>query len=191
MAKYNYEFKKEIVAEYLSGNMGYKPLAKKYNIPSYNNIQIWVHNYKTYGLEGLKRSRNSNSYSVELKLEAIKIYETSEKTYQDICDELDINNPSLISSWRKQYHESGIDGLSRSKGRPPLKENKKRKPVESASEDQIEELEAAKKRIEELEYALELEQIKNEYLEQLRSLRRQKAMKTKQESSTNSEKDIH
>ena len=72
-----------------------------------------------------------------------------------------------------------------------MKENKKRKPIESASEEQIEELEAAKKRIEELEYALELEQIKNEYLEQLRSLRRQKEMNTKQESSTNSEKNMH
>lgn len=191
MAKYDLEFKKKVVSEYLTGNESLRSLAKKHNIPAKRTIEQWVHNYKTYGLEGLKRSRKNASYSIELKLEAIKTYETSEKSYQDICDELDINNLSLISTWRKQYHENGIDGLSRTKGRPPLKENKKQKPVELASKETNEELETAKKRIKELEYALELEQIKNEYLEQLRSLRRQKAMKTKQESSTNSEKDTH
>ncbi|EHR36840.1 hypothetical protein ACWOB1_05360 [Facklamia languida] len=45
----------------------------------------------------------------------------------------------------------------------------------------------ANKRIEELEYELKMQTIKNEYLEMLRSLRQQKAMKTKQESSTSSD----
>ena len=45
----------------------------------------------------------------------------------------------------------------------------------------------ANKRIEKLEYELKMQTIKNEYLEMLRSLRQQKAMKTKQESSTSSD----
>lgn len=57
----------------------------------------------------------------------------------------------------------------------------------------IDDLELANKRIEELEYQLKMQTIKNEYLEMLRSLRQQKAMKTKQESSTSSDnkKDTH
>lgn len=54
-------------------------------------------------------------------------------------------------------------------------------------------LELANKRIEELEFKLKMKTIKNEYLEMLRSLRIQKEIKTKQESSTRSEnkKNIH
>ena len=48
--------------------MGYKSLAKKYNIPAHNTIEKWVHNYKRDGLEGLKRSCKNTSYSIELKL---------------------------------------------------------------------------------------------------------------------------
>lgn len=36
MAKYSFEFKKQIVKEYLEGNGGYKYLACKYNVSSYN-----------------------------------------------------------------------------------------------------------------------------------------------------------
>ncbi|WP_155857422.1 hypothetical protein [Eremococcus coleocola] len=67
----------------------------------------------------------------------------------------------------------------------PNKRRTKQEPPE------LTDLEQANQRIKELEYELELQKIKNEYLEQQRSLRRQKAMKTKQESSTNSvTKDI-
>ncbi|MBM7716737.1 transposase-like protein, partial [Bacillus thermophilus] len=34
MAKYNEEFKIKLVTEYLYGNLGYKSLAKKYNMGS-------------------------------------------------------------------------------------------------------------------------------------------------------------
>ena len=50
----------------------------------------------------------------------------------------------------------------------------------------ITDLERANNRIKELEYELKMQTIKNEYLEMLRSLRLQKATKTKQESSTSS-----
>ena len=34
MAKYSYEFKMQIVLEYIQGDIGYKALAKKYRIPN-------------------------------------------------------------------------------------------------------------------------------------------------------------
>ena len=42
MTKYNFEFKKKIVLEYLKEGIGYITLAKKYNIKSKANIIIWV-----------------------------------------------------------------------------------------------------------------------------------------------------
>ncbi|WP_170032070.1 helix-turn-helix domain-containing protein [Alteribacillus bidgolensis] len=54
MAKYSEEFKIKLVTEYLNGNLGYKSLAKKYNMPSQTPIQDWIRAYKTKGIEGLK-----------------------------------------------------------------------------------------------------------------------------------------
>lgn len=46
MAKYSFEFKKKVVQEYLDGKGGYEYLAKKYNIPAFNNIKHWINMYK-------------------------------------------------------------------------------------------------------------------------------------------------
>lgn len=195
MAKYDLEFKLKVVEEYLSGSLGLNSLAKKYHLKSSNNIRKWVNAYETLGVEGLKRSRKSNSYTVDFKIKAITMYESSEKSYQAVANELGLNNPSLIAQWRQEYHEHGIEGLSRRKGRPPLsKEDPGKKNSQAPSKsEKITDLEQANKRIEELEYELKMQTIKNEYLEMLRSLRLQKAMKTKQESSTSSvdKEDLH
>ncbi|EFR31407.1 transposase [Eremococcus coleocola ACS-139-V-Col8] len=192
MAKYSLEFKMKVVAEYLSDTIGYKPLAKKYNMKDTQQIRRWVNAYQTSGIKGLKRSRQNKKYSVEFKLKAITLYESGEKSYQTLANELGINNPSLIATWRSIYLSQGIKGLSRPKGRPPIMSlSKPNKRQTKQDPPELTDLEQANQRIKELEYELELQKIKNEYLEQLRSLRRQKAMKTKQESSTNSvTKDI-
>ena len=57
MSKYTFELKKKVVLEYLNGSIGYIPLAKKYDIKSHSNIEIWVAKYKKYGDEALRRSR--------------------------------------------------------------------------------------------------------------------------------------
>lgn len=196
MAKYNFEFKMKIVAEYLSGTIGMNRLAKKYGFESNNQIRRWIHAYKILGVQGLKRSRKNNSYSVDFKLKAITMYETSEKSYQSVANELGLNNPSIITRWCKEYREGGITGLSQQQGRPPLsKKDKKEKTQTNKSSNPLEisDLEKANNRIKELEHELKMQKIKNEYLELLRSLRQEKARKKKQESSTSSEdkKDTH
>lgn len=196
MAKYNFEFKMKIVAEYLSGTIGMNRLAKKYGFESNNQIRRWIHAYKILGVQGLKRSRKNNSYSVDFKLKAITMYETSEKSYQSVANELGLNNSSIITRWCKEYREGGITGLSQQQGRPPLsKKDKKEKTQTNKSSNPLEisDLEKANNRIKELEHELKMQKIKNEYLELLRSLRQEKARKKKQESSTSSEdkKDTH
>lgn len=188
MAKYRLEFKMKVVAEYLSGTISLRSLAKKYQFKSTIQIRTWINAYQTLGIEGLKRSRKSNSYSVEFKLKAITLYEASEKSYQDVANELGLNNPSLIARWRQEYHNQGVEGLSRKRGRPPMSRNNQSKNKNQMDSQplKIMDLERANKRIKELEYELKMQTIKNEYLEMLRSLRLQKATKTKQESSTSS-----
>ena len=77
MARYSYELKKKIVEEYLSGMTSYSILEEKYQIDE-SMIMRWVNNYKHFGDDSLKRSRNKRAYSVEFKLEAVTRYETTE-----------------------------------------------------------------------------------------------------------------
>ena len=119
MAKYSTEFKMKLVKEYLEGKIGYRELAKKYNIPNKRAIQTWVSAYKTQGYDGLKVSRRNNSYSLEFKLKVVKLYLTGEMSYQSIANEMKINNPSIIVRWVKEFREEGIEGLKpKKRGRP-------------------------------------------------------------------------
>lgn len=92
-------------------------------------------------------------------MNAIELYLTRKKTYQDIANTLGMNNPSLIANWL----ENGIDELSRAKGRPPTmpKQNK-----HSLNEKD-------KNKMKELEKQLLKLQIENAYLKELRKLGKQ------------------
>lgn len=61
MAKYNFEFKKKVVLEYLNGEGGAKFLTKKYGIPYDSSVKQWIHNYDFFGDEGLIRSRQNQN----------------------------------------------------------------------------------------------------------------------------------
>ena len=78
MTKYNFEFKKKVVLEYINENISIRSLAKKYAIKSHNNIEIWVAKYKKYGDEGLYRSRKNEEYPFEKKIYVVELYLTSD-----------------------------------------------------------------------------------------------------------------
>ena len=190
MAKYSYELKKKIVDEYLSGKTSYLGLEDKYQI-TYSQIERWVNNYKQFGDEGLMRSRNKRSYSVEFKLEAITRYETSECSYQQLALELGLTNPSMIAKWHSQYRKEGIEGLqSHKRGRPVTKKddrNQAPNPSKSSEDLDASTREALENRIKELEAENRKLTIQKMYLEQLRSLAREEATNKRRRSSPNSE----
>ncbi len=94
MAKYSFEFKKKIVLAYLNGEGGYTYLSKIYDVPAKRNIEQWVHNYQTFGDQGLLRSRKNDMYSFEKKLSVVELYLSSEISYQDLALQEGITNPS-------------------------------------------------------------------------------------------------
>ena len=194
MAKYSYELKRKIVEEYLSGKTSYLVLEDKYQIGE-SQIRRWVNNYKHFGDEGLMRSRNKRSYSVEFKLEAITRYETSECSYQQLALELGLTNPSMIAKWHSQYRKEGIEGLqSHKRGRPVTKKDACNQPPKSATKKEpldATSREALENRIKELEAENEILTIQKEFWEQLRSLEREEAMTKRRGSSPNSEKNTN
>lgn len=107
MAKYSYEFKKQVVSEYLNGEGGYKTLAKKHGIPSHKAVIQWVKTFTRLGSESLTRSRNNAKYSFEYKLRIVESYLTSEISYQELALKEGISNSSLIVRWVNDFRIAG------------------------------------------------------------------------------------
>ena len=68
--KYSYEFKLNLVQDYLNGTLGYTLLTKKHAISDSDLIGKWVNQYKTFGKDGLKRKKTNNVIIIDPTLEA-------------------------------------------------------------------------------------------------------------------------
>ncbi len=187
MAKYSFEFKMEVVRSYLNCEGGYGYLAKKFNIPSHNNIKNWVLSYQELGEEGLLRKRQNAKYTLKFKLDVVEYYLTTEISYQDLALQLGINNPTLITGWVSKFRKYGVEVLSNNQGRPIKMKSKEENIKKNVGKTNTNKSDSEK--IKELENQVLALQIENAYLKELRRLRLEKAraMKKPQESSTASE----
>ena len=189
MAKYSYEFKKQIVLDYLSGKGSYEYLARQYGMPDKKDLRTWVNNYRAFGDSGLLRSRKSKTYTFEYKLHVIELYLSSEVSYQELAVQEGIRNPAQICKWVNAFQIAGPDALRpRKKGRKKSLDSiniNKIKPDETTSAD------TSSERIKQLEDELLMLRIENAYLKELRRLRlEEEALLRKQrESSTASEEN--
>ena len=190
MSKYSFEFKKEVVLAYLNGEGGYVYLKNKYDIPAQSLVEKWVHNYQTFGDEGLMRSRRQEMYSFEKKLFVVELYLSSEISYQDLAIQEGIINPCIIVNWVNRFRTAGPDAL-----RPRKKGRKKTldKPKIESQTQQTEEraVDTSAEHVKELEDELLKLRIENAFLKELRRLRLEDEakMRERRSSSTASEEN--
>ena len=64
--------------------------------------------YREYGEEGLLRKHQSQKYSVQFKLNALELYQTSEMSYREVASTLEMNNP--IANWMRNFREAVLRG---------------------------------------------------------------------------------
>jgi transposase len=187
MGKYSFEFKLKIVQEFLEGKGGTKYLTKKHGVKSKTQIQNWINAYREFGEEGLMRKRQNKNYSVHFKMDAIELYQTTELSYREVANQLGINNPALIANWMRNFRADGLDGLSRSKGRPTIMSKKKEN--QKTNKETPEE----RDRIKELEKQVRSLQIENAFLKELRKLRKREAQQrqTKQSHASSTASEDH
>ena len=188
MAKYNFEFKKKVVMEYLEGKGGWDFLTVKYGLGTNSQIRRWVSAYKQLGDEGLTRSRKHENYSFEKKLSVVTLYLSSEISYQDLALQEGITNPSMIANWVNRFRAAGPDALrphkkGRKKTLDKSDKNPKIVPLEVSSVD------TSAEHVKELEDELLKLRIENAFLKELRRLRLEDEakMRERQESSAVSE----
>ena len=191
MAKYSYEFKKKIVDEYNNNEGGYRYLAHKYGLPDKKLVKQWVNNYRAFGDDGLIRSRKQLKYSFEYKLHVVKLYLSSEVSYQELAISQGIHNPTQICKWVNDFRIAGPDALRpKKKGRKKSLDSKikEKSAVQTVNETTVD---TSAEHVKQLEDELLKLRIENAYLKELRRLRlEEEALLRKQrESSTASEEN--
>jgi transposase len=162
MTKYNESFKMMVVKEYLEGVLGYALLAKKYNMPSSSPIKKWVKVYEKFGVNGLKKKKHNESYSVQFKLDVLSFMKRTGSSVMETALQFGLTNPPMVAAWNKAYLEGGAEGLNRPKGRVPMSDKAKNK-----RKNQIQDKELTKEQ--KLERENELLRLEVEYLKKLRA----------------------
>jgi transposase len=181
MSKYNEEFKKNIIKEYLNGN---RPsyLSSKYNI-NVQTIRAWIQLYKNRGINIFEKSISKTKYSREFKLSVLEYRQENGLTYKETAKIFEIKHKSTIISWQKLYDIEGINGLSRPIGRPRkvksgevniMEKEKNKEEKESIKLDKSERDELKRLRKEN-----ELLLAENLYLKKLKALTQNKKQQTK------------
>ena len=193
MAKYSFEFKKQIVHEYLSGKGGSNFLAQKHGVPQGKMVRNWINSYKEFGDDGLRRSREKKIYSFEFKLHVVELYLSSEVSYQDLAVSQGINNYAMIAKWVNDFRIAGPDALRpKKKGRKKSLNSKEN--VETVAQTTDTTLvDTSAERVKQLEDELLKLRIENAYLKELRRLRLEEEalLKQQRESSTASEESLN
>lgn len=170
MAKHRYEFKKQLVSEYLDNQGSYASISQKHGMSSSCQLKTWVAAYKKLGDNGLKRSRSRKEYSFEEKLSVVESYLTSELSYQELALQMGINNPSMLARWVNDFKIAGPDAL-----RPHRKGRKKTLSISQSRETEAQvqhtEVDTRAEHVKELEDELLKLRIENAVLKELRRLR--------------------
>lgn len=191
MAKYTFEFKKQIVMDYINGGGETQFLAKKYGIPNHSQLQRWVASYKKFGDAGLMRSRKNNKYTFEFKLHVVELYLSTEVSYQELALSQGINNSLLITKWVNDFRIAGPDALRpKKKGRKKTLDSKNKDKTVVQSTEVIQ-VDTSAGYVKQLEDELLKLRIENAYLKELRRLRLEEEtlLKKQRESSTASEEN--
>ena len=64
------------------------------------------------------KKKSRKVYTLETKLEAIRLREEEGLIYREITERLDIGDPERVRVWMRIYRREGIAGLKKPRGRP-------------------------------------------------------------------------
>ena len=105
--KYTYEFKRQVVDDFLAGKGGVQALARTYGVGSKSQVRQWIVAFREYGDDGLRVRRKKEQYSAAFKEQAVKSYLDSGKSLGNVAPELGIKNPGTLNRWVREYAACG------------------------------------------------------------------------------------
>src|SRR5699024_2768821 len=102
--------KLEIIQVYESEKYSLSEICSFYNT-HHKTVKIWQEKYNKYGVNSLKEPRKKKKYSKDLKLSAIKDYESGKYSLRDVTRKYEISDTKVLRQWIKKYN-----GHSKSNG---------------------------------------------------------------------------
>jgi transposase len=101
--KYSASEKFAIIQEIENGHIGVKAAVRQYGIPK-QTLAKWRRRYRVYGYEGLEARTHYQSYSAELKLQAIKDHLEGGLSQYQVIDKYKIASTTQLANWIKKYN---------------------------------------------------------------------------------------
>ncbi|RKN59700.1 helix-turn-helix domain-containing protein [Paenibacillus ginsengarvi] len=95
--------KLEILRELEDGRSTRKQVAQKYNI-TVTTLVKWRRKYEQYGTQGLEFRTRNNSYSSELKLQAVQDYLSGQYSQYQIIEKYKIASRTQLKNWVDKYN---------------------------------------------------------------------------------------
>lgn len=119
MAKYDEGFKRAIVLRYLSGLEGVNALASRHGVDK-AMIRRWIAAYELHGDAALRKK--SSRYSAEFKRSVLQRMNQEMLSSRQVIALFDIRGGTgVISAWRRQYDQGGLQALQPKPKRYPPK----------------------------------------------------------------------
>lgn len=119
MAKYDEGFKRAIVLRYLSGLEGVNALTSRHGVDQ-ATIRRWVSAYEQHGDAALRKK--FSRYSAQFKLSVLQRMHQEMLSARQAIALFDIRGGTgVISAWRRQYHQGGLQALQPKPKRRPKK----------------------------------------------------------------------
>jgi len=121
--------KVKIVEQYLRREIGLNEARRLAGISSNNDMLAWVRIYEIAGPTGLLKQPQNQSYSRELKLNAVHDYLNGTGSLNDICNKYEIRYRSQLRQWIKVYNtgrslKESTGGASMRKARATMPEER-------------------------------------------------------------------
>lgn len=164
---YTQELKEQIVREYLDGEGSMQALAIKYGIPNHRTVRDWISVYNSHRklkatsvASEVYMAGSKRKIGVEERLKIVQYCMDHDLDYVQTASRYEVAYWQVYN-WVKKYKTEGEEGLSDRRGR--------RKP-----DDEIDETEKLKRRVQFLERELEDERLKNELLKKVQEVERRR-----------------
>lgn len=105
MSKRSYpiEEKLKILRAYEEEGYSVYKIASIYKVNK-STIMEWKHKFDTDGIDGLKESTTWKVYSKELKLSAVRDYQSGKYSLREISKKYGLSDKSTLSNWLKKYN---------------------------------------------------------------------------------------
>lgn len=129
MTKYNEQFRLNAVQEYLSGESSVNAVATRHGI-SARTLGDWIRRFEQHGHAGLVG--RGASYSASFKLMVLEAMWREKWSLSHTAVVFGIRTHSHIGKWERQYHESGLEGLSRRCRANRMSDNPPKRPESQA-----------------------------------------------------------